>query len=56
MIIMMIMEKYYYLMIVKCSHEAKYDAGNSKQVEHCVEKLGGETISIIAGTEKSFRS
>ena len=44
------------LMIVEGRHESENNAGQSEQVEHCVEKLGGETISIIAGTEKSFRS
>ena len=44
------------LMIVEGRHESENNAGQSKQVEHCVEKLGGQTISIIAGTEKSFRS
>ena len=44
------------LMIVEGRHESENNAGQSEQVEHCVEKLGGQTISIIAGTEKSFRS
>ena len=44
------------LMIVEGRHETENNARQSEQVEHCVEKLGGETISIIAGTEKSFRS
>ena len=44
------------LVIVEGRHESENNAGQSEQVEHCVEKLGGETISIIAGTEKSFRS
>ena len=44
------------LMIVGGRHETENNARQSEQVEHCVEKLGGETISIIAGTEKSFRS
>ena len=43
------------LMIVEGRHESENNAGQSEQVEHCVEKLGGETISIIAGTEMSFR-
>ena len=28
-----------YLMIVKGGHEAKNNAGNGEQVEHCVQKL-----------------
>ena len=40
MIMTMIMENDDHLMVVKGSQEAKCNAGNSKQVEHGVQKLG----------------